>query len=69
MLDKLLEVSSKKSYLINKYLGIVSVRVLNVIFLYPQLLEAKVGLLHKEEEIVHEVRLDEAQRDSELQNR
>lgn len=44
-------------------------RVLNVIFLYPQLLEAKVGLLHKEEEIVHEVRLDEAQRDSELQNR
>ncbi|XP_032885038.1 uncharacterized protein LOC116978093 [Amblyraja radiata] len=43
--------------------------VIDSLILKQKLLEAKVGLLHKEEETVHEVRLDEAQRDSELQNR
>ncbi|XP_055498461.1 uncharacterized protein LOC129701339 isoform X2 [Leucoraja erinacea] len=43
--------------------------VIDSMILKQKLLEAKVGLLHKEEETMHEVRLDEAQRDSELQNR
>ncbi|XP_078253327.1 uncharacterized protein LOC144592566 [Rhinoraja longicauda] len=43
--------------------------VIDSMILKQKLLEAKVGLLHKEEETVHEVRLDEARRDSELQNR